>query len=118
MKVGYYLYSIVFNHLVWRQGSYTKSRNAFLTNMFAAAKASSAAAVLVWEIMPWHVANQSYDFRCSAYAPSRAMPDAQRFCSVYYQAAPNTHVQVEVPAYLHLHALPATSNYMSLPVCP
>ena len=40
-----------------------RSRDAYLGKMFSAARASNAAAVLVWEIMPWHVANQSYDFR-------------------------------------------------------
>ncbi|KAK9846456.1 hypothetical protein WJX81_004191 [Elliptochloris bilobata] len=47
---------------VGSQGTYVRSRNSFLTKMFAAALANNAAAVLVWEIMPWHVANQSYDF--------------------------------------------------------
>ncbi len=46
-----------------RQGNYTRSRNAFLSGMFSAATANGAAAVLVWEMMPWHVNNQSYDFR-------------------------------------------------------
>lgn len=51
------------------QGTYVRSRDAYLGKMFSAARASNAAAVLVWEIMPWHVANQSYDFRSAACMP-------------------------------------------------
>ena len=57
------------------QGTYVRSRDAFLGRVFAAARASDAAAVLVWEIMPWRVANQSYDFRCTL-APSPFHPRA------------------------------------------